>query len=232
MNYSSSEQVVDKKKKGIALAVLAIFLALIFGGLGLLQLAEYRDLVNNCTSETIGYVDSLGNGYLRHKGDSVESKYLSTGKYRKYWIKIIVNTDGVFKIKTLYAGRSYGKEGDEIIIRYNPHNPDEYYIGEYADNIRTSVILFFAFAGGLVLLSVILLIYSSVKKGSGDITQNSYLQRQESEKRRRKFEKSAGKYAKNYTNAYIRKQIMDDLLHQGCLTWVVEGDKKYIRRIK
>ena len=29
-----------------------------------------------------------------------------------------------------------------------------------------------------------------------------------------------------------RKQIMDDLLHQGCLTWVVEGDKKYIRRIK
>ena len=29
-----------------------------------------------------------------------------------------------------------------------------------------------------------------------------------------------------------RKQIMDDLIHQGVLEWVVEGDKKYLRRTK
>lgn len=30
----------------------------------------------------------------------------------------------------------------------------------------------------------------------------------------------------------IRKQIMDDLIHQGVLEWVIDGDKKYLRRTK
>ena len=48
VNYTRNEQAVDKKKTEKALAVLALFFALIIAALGLFEMNEYMSLNNLC----------------------------------------------------------------------------------------------------------------------------------------------------------------------------------------
>ena len=113
----------DKKnssKAEIVLAVITFILAVITCAAGFLEVRHYNETLNNCTSVVMGSVEQEGTGILYGMRNTVEGRYLSSGKSKQYWIKITVRTDGVFKRTPLYAGTGYGNEGDRLEIHYNP----------------------------------------------------------------------------------------------------------------
>ena len=101
---------------------------------------------------------------------SVETKYVSgkapihpKGKRRSYhsaWlIHIVVQTDDLFKLENIYADAEANHEGDTLIIHYDPDNPDNYCIGERADEYRTSGIFSYAMGGFFFVLGLLTAIF-------------------------------------------------------------------------
>ena len=155
---------VNSKKTKIFIPTFTIVLMLIFVIPGIIVLFAANETIKSCDAEVTGIVDYEGDISIKNLADSVEGKYLSTGKNGRYWIKIIVRIDDKFKLETLYADRSYGNEGDRLTIHYNSHSPDEYYIGDPKDQYGISVAAFFLVVSGIFLaLSVFLSIYYTIK---------------------------------------------------------------------
>lgn len=222
MNKKSAK---PSKKKGVTLLTIMVIFALMIALIGVVELMSYKEIKKDCSATTTGIVDYEGTGDT-HKEDTVEGKYLSTGKYKKYYNKIIVKTDGRFNIETLYTGQGYGDEGDELVIYYNPDDPDEYYIDDYPSTIMGTAVTMFVLGGIMLALAVILKIFVDKKEDT------------EAEKERKKAEKKAkaderakvreakeaalneAAYAKGYTNERIRKQrlkVISDLKLAGII---------------
>lgn len=200
-------------KKEIILAVIILILALITGLLGVIEYYHYRTTLNDCTSVVMGSVEQEGTGTLYGMRNTVEGRYLSTGKSAKYWIKITVRTDGVFTRTPLYAGTGYGNEGDLLEIHYNPADPDEYYIGNNVkDTLHTAVFLF-AVSGLLLAVALFLMIFFGRRKDEVNVKDKKAKKTSTGKEKltpRQKFEKRSEVYTKKYTNERIRKQILED----------------------
>lgn len=206
----------DKKnssKAEIVLAVITFILAVITCEAGFLEVRHYNETLNNCTSVVMGSVEQEGTGILYGMRNTVEGRYLSSGKSKKYWIKITVRTDGVFKRTPLYAGTGYGNEGDRLEIHYNPADPDDYYIGSHVkDNFYAAVVLFSS-SGIFLAIAVIIVVHLNLKKKapeSGKKAAKTAAPKKEKLTPREKFLKRAEVYTKNYTNPLIRRQILED----------------------
>ena len=207
-----------KVKRKIYFPTFTLLIALIFGFIACLELRFYKQLKNDYTAEIIGFVDREGEGLLRGKKQTTEGRYLGTGKSGRYWVEIKVNTDDKFKINTLYAGRGYGREGDKLVIHYNPENPEDYYIEGYLEETKYTVITLFVIAGIPLALSIFLMIFYTVKGGDDetagpDKKKDKEAKREEArEKRKNKMDRMAKPFTKDYTNPDIRKQIQSDYL--------------------
>ena len=155
-----------RNNKGeIFFPTFSVILMLLFGIPGLLAMHSVHKTVKDCTGEVTGFVDCERDGSRGEILDTVEGKYVEVGKDGRYWIEIVVNTDGIFPYKKLYADRAYGSEGDRITIYYNPENTDEYYIRDYKLlNGYGIAVVCLAISGIMLGLSVFLMIYYSVKK--------------------------------------------------------------------
>lgn len=146
-----------------------IAFALIFFLIGAIEHYCYKDVLKQCTAEVSGVVAEEHTGHVK-AADPVADKYLSRSHGRhKYWNTIKVNTDSRFVYDTLRADGYTGRKGDTVIIHYDPHDPDEYYINDYVNEYRTVAILFYILGGINIVLSVYLTIHynkpSSPQKG-------------------------------------------------------------------
>ena len=81
MNKKSAK---SSKKKGVTLLTIMVIFALMIALIGVVELMSYKEIKKNCSATTTGIVDYEGTGDT-HKEDTVEGKYLSTGKYKKYY---------------------------------------------------------------------------------------------------------------------------------------------------
>ena len=203
----------NSSKAEIVLAVITFILAVITCAAGFLEVRHYNETLNNCTSVVMGSVEQEGTGILYGMRNTVEGRYLSSGKSKKYWIKITVRTDGVFKRTPLYAGTGYGNEGDRLEIHYNPADPDDYYIGSHVkDNFYAAAVLFSG-SGIFLAIAVIIVVHLNLKKKapeSGKKKAKTAAPKKEKLTPREKFLKRAEVYTKNYTNPLIRRQILED----------------------
>ncbi len=206
---------VDKNssKAEIVLAVITFILAVITCAAGFLEVRHYNETLNNCTSVVMGSVEQEGTGILYGMRNTVEGRYLSSGKSKKYWIKITVRTDGVFKRTPLYAGVGYGNEGDRLEIHYNPADPDEYYIGNNVKDTRSAAVFLFSASGIFLAIAVIIVVHLNLKKKapeSGKKAAKTAAPKKEKLTPREKFLKRAEVYTRHYTNERIRAQILED----------------------
>ena len=145
MNKTSS-------KKAMIFCIMLVFaVSAVFFALGKWQMSNYDKLKNACTSEVTGTVVNVSQGHIDY---SVESKNLSG----KYWKHIKVETDDIFKHNNIYATRGASKRGDEIIIHYDPKDPDNYYVGNDADNYITSAGFAYAASGLMCVVAIFILI--------------------------------------------------------------------------
>lgn len=156
----------NKKKEKIFIPNFTLFLALIFFLMGAFPAYGYWSMRKNCTYETKGIVISEESGKTTDLYHTVEGWYISrrpgygySGRYDKHWIKIEVETDSIFKHEYLYADVGYGSKDDEIIIRYNPNNPDEYYFAVSYNGYKSTAMVLFFICGGMIVLSVFLFIH-------------------------------------------------------------------------
>ena len=156
----------NKKKEKIFIPNLTLFLALIFFMMGAFPAYGNWSMRKNCTYETKGIVISEESGKTTDHYHTVEGSYLSrrpgygySGRYDKHWIKIEVETDSIFNHEYLYADMGYGSKDDEIIIRYNPNNPDEYYFAVSYNGYKSTAMVLFIICGGMIVLSVFLFIH-------------------------------------------------------------------------
>ena len=204
------------EKKGTALIVFMVIFALIIVFIGFIELMYYKELKNDYSASTTGIVDYEGTGET-YKEDTVEGKYLSTGKSRKHYNKIVVKTDGRFNIETLYTGQGYGDEGDELVIYYNPEDPDEYYIDDYPGEVLGTAVLMFSLGGILIALAVFLGIFVAKKRDTGadEDRKKADKKAKADERARVREEKNAAlneaAYAKGYTNERIRKLRIESI---------------------
>ena len=209
---------VQKEKKDIGFPTLTVLLMLVFGILGFLAYYSTHETVKDCTGEVTGIVGQEGYGKLQESEHFPEGRYLSTGKYRKYWIEIHVDTDDRFQLETLYASVSYGKEGDELAIHYNPEDPEEYYIGESKkQHGYGSAVVLFVISGLMLALSIGVVISDLVgtdeekKQKKREQREQKAVERQKKAKER--IEKNTKRYTKKYTNPHIREQIQTGVIN-------------------
>ena len=118
-------------------------------------MSVYRSLKDKCTSYVTGTVVYEGTGRIDDT-DKPENKYASG----EYWRQIQVETDGVFELDNIYAKRGAEKKGDSITIHYDPNDPDNYYIGDGADDYKTTAVIIFAADGFLILLTIFIMVKS------------------------------------------------------------------------
>ena len=200
-------------KKEIILTVIILVLALITGLLGVIEYYCYQTTLNDCTSVVMGSVEQEGTGILREMRNTVEGRYLSTGKSQRRWIRIAVRTDGKFTRTPLYAGRGYGTEGDLVEIHYNPADPDEYYIGNYVKETRSAAVFLFVVSGIFLVMALFLISFFGLRKDDRYVKEKK-AKKTSSEKEkltpREKFLKRAEVYTRHYTNERIRAQILED----------------------
>ena len=214
-------------KKEFFFPTFFVILMFILGILGLICFYGTKETIKSCTNEVKGIVDHEGYGFLKEKRHSVAGKYLNTGKNGKYWIEIYVNTDGIFTYEILYAGRSYGSEGDRLTIHYNPDNPDEYYIGDCKTLNQYGTAIFFQILSGIMLLiSIITMIYYNVKE---EKTENEKEKRREEKKKKEaerikktkeRIDRNTKLFTKKYTNIHIRKHIQDCVAGSKMTLWI------------
>ena len=139
-------------KKGIIFcAALMLTAAIAFFIAGRWQMSIYSGLKTNCTAQVTGVVDNESKSRTSFR-PSAENRYL-TGKH---WRHIKVDTDDVFKLTEIYANPGPEHEGDEVIICYDPNEPDNYYFGDMADHYRTAAVFVYA-ASGLMLVAVLIM---------------------------------------------------------------------------
>ncbi len=159
-----------KGKIACVILVFAFSAVCILGGVW--QTGIYNDMMKNCTAQVTGIVEEkyyfdFDENDMPH---SVETKYVSgkapihpKGKRRSYhsaWlIHIVVQTDDLFKLENIYADAEANHEGDTLIIHYDPDNPDNYCIGERADEYRTSGIFSYAMGGFFFVLGLLTAIF-------------------------------------------------------------------------
>ena len=202
----------EKPKAKTVLTVITYILAAVVLAFGFLEVRHYNGTLYNCTSVVIGSVEDEGTGNLYGMKGTVEGRYLSTGKSAKYWIKINVRTDGVFKRTPLYAGSGYGTEGDLIAIHYNPADPDEYYIGDYVKEVSYTAVCLFSVSGILLAMAVFLTVHimkNKVQDGK-EVKAKKPSAKKEKLTPREKFLKRSEVYTRHYTNEHIREQILED----------------------
>jgi hypothetical protein len=75
---------------------------------------------------------------------------------------IDVKSNGVFKYGRLSAGADIGEIGDEVLIRYNPEQPGEYYFPGYYTNGTIFAEFAFVVCGLNIVLSLIFFIYYNI----------------------------------------------------------------------
>ena len=149
----------NKEKREIFIPTFTLLIALIFFLLGLIPACYYRNLEKECTAEIKGTV------VFEYK---ISSKYPDrTHPAHKYRMgtklcDIDVESDGVFKYDSLSAGADIGDIGDEVLIRYNPENPGEYYFPGYYTNGTIFSEFAFVVVGLNIVLSVIFFIYYNI----------------------------------------------------------------------
>lgn len=150
------------EKTSIKAKVFSIILTLtamiVFFALGRFEMNKYKDLEKSCTSEVTGTVTSEGSGKLYGLSEE-ESRYLSS----KYWRKISVETDGRFKLKTLYANADVGQKGDEVKIFYDPDEPGKYHIGDGHSYYKSVSIVSYT-GSGIMLLLLTLAVIATLKQ--------------------------------------------------------------------
>ena len=203
------------KKKEIFFPTFFVLLLLLFGIPGLLALYFTNMTIKSCKNEVVGFVDHEGSGGNNDLSLTVEGKYVSVGKNGQHWIAIYVNTDDIFWIEKIYANKSYGSEGDKLIIHYNPDDPNEYYIGDYTNLNSFGVAAVLLVISGIILvLSIFTSIYYTFKED----TQEDKAKKQNEKKKKdaervkkgkERIERSTKRYTKNYKNPHIRKIIQD-----------------------
>lgn len=144
----------SKKAKLICWIIVIIF-SVICLLIGFAKLSVYRSLKDKCTSEVTGTVVYEGTGRIDDT-DRPENKYVSG----EYWRQIEVETDGKFELKNIYARRGAEKKNDKITIHYDPNDPDNYYIGDGADDNKTTAVIIFAADGILILFTIFITVKS------------------------------------------------------------------------
>ena len=167
----NSKKRSGNNKEEIFVPVLSLVFAGIFFILGACSWYYDKIMTEQCTAEITGVVVRHGEGRLSNV-DPVAGKYapsqvIKIGRKRVYWREIKVETDGKFRHKTLYAATNAGNEGDEVIIRYDPDDPDEYYIESSFKEEKGVMVFFFVVCGSLVVLSIYLFIHYNKPKPSG-----------------------------------------------------------------
>ena len=149
----------NKEKREIFIPTFTLLIALIFFLLGLIPACYHRNLEKECTAEIKG---------------TVVFEYKISGKYpdrthpaHKYRMgtklcDIDVESDGAFKYDSLSAGADIGDIGDEVLIRYNPENPGEYYFPGYYTNGTIFASFAFVVVGLNIVLSLFFFIYYNI----------------------------------------------------------------------
>lgn len=170
-----------KNKEEIFVPVLSLVFAAIFFILGACSWYYDKIMTEQCTAEITGVVVRHGEGRLSNV-DPVAGKYAPSQvikigrkrvywrdkirRKRVYWREIKVETDGKFRHKTLYAATNAGNEGDEVIIRYDPDDPDEYYIESSFKEEKGVMVFFFVVCGSMIVLSIYLFIHYNIPQPS------------------------------------------------------------------
>lgn len=159
MEKNSKAKKTDKQtdEKEFFIPRLTIGFALIFFLIGGIVHYCYRNTLEHCTAEVYGTVVYVGRGSIKYS-DPVEDKYC----YSKRWVKISVDTDSRFTYLHLHANREGKKEGDRVVIHYDPEKPEKYYIDDYADRYMQTAKLFYILCGINIVLSVFLTIYYNI----------------------------------------------------------------------
>ena len=214
---------MEKKKFKIFLPTFTIILMLVFGAMGGLAYFSVHESIKDCTAEVEGVVEYEKHGDVPASASSEATKYLSTGKYRKRWIAISVETDGKFRMDRLYAGVSHGHEGDHVKIHYNPSDPDDYYIGDIsnAEGYGTAIVLLTIAALMLGLSLYFMIHYSGYEDEEKPVAEEDLpeevrewkaekekrAQEERTRKAKEKLDRKTKKYTAKYTNSHIRSQI-------------------------
>lgn len=147
------------RKAKIICWILVHTFAVIFVLIGFVQLDKYKTLKGKYTAQVTGTVIYEGFGKGRNKTgntDPKKTKYVTS----KYWRQIKVESDGVFTLNEVYDNRGAEKKGDKISIYYEPDNPDNYYIGDYANKAKDTAIAIFVATGVMILLYAFIMIKS------------------------------------------------------------------------
>ncbi|WP_295155850.1 DUF3592 domain-containing protein [uncultured Ruminococcus sp.] len=145
-----------KKKQEIVMPNATLLLALIYFLIGAYPGYTYWSMVRRCTAEIKGIVSAEQHSSSKHHDTSApQRRYLRGKDYRE----IEIETDGAFEYDKIWAGAEVGDLGAEVIIRYDPDNPEEYYIvGGYHNNEAIARVTF-VISGAMIAASVFLFIY-------------------------------------------------------------------------
>ena len=125
-------------------------------GISGVQLLEYS---KKCTVELKGVVVDEWKSSKKYPDKSHPTTRYLFGR----WIrKVEVETDGIFNYDSLLAGPGVGNIGDEVVICYDPDDPDEYYFVDYYSNGRTFATLTLGISGSMLILSLVFFIYYNI----------------------------------------------------------------------
>lgn len=158
MRSDKSEKGKEKQnKEELFIPNFTLLLALVWFLVGAYPGFSCMSTAKRCTAETTGIVFSQSH---RDRGadHTVQDKY-AVGKYQRC---VKVETDGCFDHERLYASTNIGDIGEEVIIRYDPDDPDVYYFADYYSNGKVFAILAWGLSGINIILSVIFFIYYNI----------------------------------------------------------------------
>lgn len=147
-----------KKKKEISINNFALLLALIFFLVGAYPGFYCLNLKKKCTVEIKGIIVAERSGPKYPDRSHPKNKYL----WGRGITDIYVETDGIFKYDKLSAGAGVGEIGDEVIIRYDPNDPDEYYFVGYYGLDRTNAAFAWGLSGIMIIWSLVDFIYYNI----------------------------------------------------------------------
>lgn len=167
---------VPSKKAKIFCCILILTASAVFVLLGLREMSVYTELINKCTSEVTGTVVYEGKDWRAHNGSvsfsyGPEYKYVNGKRYRQ----IEVKTDGVFNFENIYCRPGVEKKGDNITIHYDPDDPENYYISDWASDHKATGIVAFAGAGILILITILIMAKSKRYYKQKEQSQRKYI---------------------------------------------------------
>ena len=124
--------------------VMTFTLAVLLLLTGFWQIGIYKKLKNNCTCTTTGVI--------------VNEAHYSGGKRSSTQEYIEVKTDHYFNKGYIYASNRVEKKGDEVIIHYDKHNIDDYYINDRVDEYMVNAYFIFGTSIFMLILTIFLAI--------------------------------------------------------------------------